>query len=316
MAKRTVIEINEDLCNGCGLCAEGCPEGALQIIDGKARLVGESLCDGLGACIGDCPQGAINKVEREAEAYSERQVIENIIPKGLNTIRAHLKHLKHHGQDTWYNEAIAILTEKGFDVHTVLSEQDTTTHAQHTAHSLHSPHEGCPGARSFSFKAQGLSSGSMQEGRHTIQGHPAASHAPQINDGQTVAQNRYGSMLEQWPIQLHLINPRAPYFKGQHILIAADCTAFAYGAFHPALLAGKKLIIACPKLDANKEIYVDKIAALIDDSEVASITVAIMEVPCCSGLVSLVKQALAKTVRKPALITVTIGINGDLIHWT
>lgn len=306
MSKRTVIEIDEVLCNGCGLCAQGCPEGALQIIDGKARLVGESLCDGLGACIGDCPQGAIKKVEREAESYNERHVIENILPKGLNTVRAHLNHLKRHVQDTWYNEAVAILSEKGFDSNTVCSEQSQNHHPQFDVHSQHSSNEGCPGSRTFSFKAQAASSPSTQADCYN--------NFHQSSAADTVLDNRYSSMLEQWPIQLQLINPRAPYFKNQHLLIAADCTAFACGAFHPALLAGKKLIIACPKLDANKEIYVDKIAALIDDSEIASITVAVMEVPCCSGLISLVKQTLTQTMRKPPVITVTVGITGGFLN--
>jgi hypothetical protein len=123
------------------------------------------------------------------------------------------------------------------------------------------------------------------------------------------------SRLEQWPIQLHLVNPRAPYFKGEHLLIAADCTAFACGAFHPALLDGKKLVIACPKLDSNKEVYVDKIKALIDDSEISEITLAIMEVPCCGGLSALVGQALRETRRKVPVSTVVVGIEGGNLIW-
>ena len=308
MSMRTVVEIDENLCNGCGLCAQGCPEGALQIIDGKARLVGESLCDGLGACIGDCPQGAIKKVEREAKAYDESQVIENILPKGLNTIRAHLKHLKSHGQETWYNEAVNILTKKGFDLTTLLPENPTGHTTSAGTSGLAESHAGCPGSKSFSFSNRGTRNVSTSGNINATTRHSVHAMSNQSD-------NRYASMLEQWPIQLHLINPHAPYFKDQHVLIAADCTAFACGAFHPALLAGKKLIIACPKLDSNKEIYIDKIATLIDDAEVASITIAIMEVPCCSGLVMLVNQALQKTKRKPPVTTVTIGIQGDILGW-
>ncbi|HRZ88032.1 MAG TPA: 4Fe-4S binding protein, partial [Spirochaetia bacterium] len=116
MAKRAVIEIDEEKCDGCGLCAGGCHEGALRIIDGKARLVGESLCDGLGACVGECPRGALRTVEREVEDYDERRVIENILPKGMNTVAAHLDHLRVHGQDTWLAQARAVLAEKGLAV--------------------------------------------------------------------------------------------------------------------------------------------------------------------------------------------------------
>ena len=113
MGRRTVIEIDENLCDGCGLCATGCHEGALQIIDGKARMIGESLCDGLGACIGECPKGAIAVIEREAEEYDERRVIDHILPNGTATVAAHLKHLQDHGQDTWLAQGIAVLKEKG-----------------------------------------------------------------------------------------------------------------------------------------------------------------------------------------------------------
>jgi hypothetical protein len=123
------------------------------------------------------------------------------------------------------------------------------------------------------------------------------------------------SRLEQWPVQLHLVNPRAPYFNGADLLIAADCTAFACGAFHQTLLAGKKLVIACPKLDSGKEIYMDKIRALVDEAGVASITLAIMEVPCCGGLKRILDEALATTTRPVPVSTVVVGIEGGSLTW-
>jgi hypothetical protein len=124
-----------------------------------------------------------------------------------------------------------------------------------------------------------------------------------------------GSRLEQWPVQLHLINPRAPYFRGADILVAADCTAFACGAFHQALLAGRRLVIACPKLDSDKEIYEDKIRALVEDSGAASITVAIMDVPCCGGLKHLVDRALAGASVAVPVNTVVVSSQGGSLTW-
>lgn len=309
---RTLIEINEDLCDGCGLCANGCHEGALRIIDGKARLVGESLCDGLGACIGDCPRGALKTVQREAEEYSERRVIENILPKGMNTVMAHLDHLKAHGQDSWYNQALAILKEKGIALAASGESSASATagcgcgggaQEQPAFSSVRMVNNGmsggCPGSAARSFSPAGSA-------QHTAssQGRPAPASGGAM-----------GSRLEQWPVQLHLINPRAPYFQGADILIAADCTAFACGAFHQALLAGRRLVIACPKLDTGKEIYVDKIRALVEESGASSITLAIMEVPCCSGLKRLLDEALAGATRTVPVSTVVVGIEGGSLTW-
>jgi len=317
MATRTVIEIDEDNCDGCGQCATGCHEGALRIIDGKARLVGESLCDGLGACIGECPRGALRTVQRDVEEYDERRVIENILPKGMATVAAHLEHLRNHGQDGWHAQALSILAEKGLEAPKPAVEACGCGPAARPAAGSrfgalgpgpvarpavrmvdNGMTGGCPGSAARAFGSAASAAPST----------PSAASAP-------AAGGAMASRLEQWPVQLHLVNPRAPYFKGADVLIAADCTAFACGAFHQALLAGRRLVIACPKLDTGKEIYVDKIRALIDESGAASITVAIMEVPCCGGLKRLVEEAASSASRTVPISTVVVGVEGGSLTW-
>ncbi len=298
--KRTVIEIDEELCDGCGLCAGGCHESAIQIIDGKARLVGDSLCDGLGACVGECPRGAINVIEREAEAYDEREVIDRIAPKGQATLAAHLKHLRDHGQDTWLAQGIAALKEKGIVIPGFESARPAAA-----AHDGGHAFGACPGSMARSFPA----GASAQPGGAQA---PARAAAPA---GSPAHAGGLASRLEQWPVQLHLINPRAPYFRGADILVAADCTAFACGAFHQALLAGRRLVIACPKLDSGKEIYVDKIRALAEESGAASITVAIMDVPCCGGLKRIVDEAMAASSVATPVHTVVVSSQGGALTW-
>jgi NAD-dependent dihydropyrimidine dehydrogenase PreA subunit len=308
--KRTVIEIDEELCDGCGNCAVGCHEGALQIIDGKARLIGESLCDGLGACIGECPRGAITVTEKDAEEYDERRVIEHILPKGAATLSAHLKHLRDHGQDSWLSQGIAALKEKGI----VLPGFESATDAAKPAAARTALFSAAPaGAPQASRTAQAFSGCPGSLARSFSSG-AAAAPAPALKAGGP-AGGGMASRLEQWPVQLHLINPRAPYFQGADILIAADCTAFACGAFHQALLAGRRLVIACPKLDSGKEIYVDKIRALVNESGAASLTVAIMDVPCCGGLKRLVDEALIGASRDLPVNTVVVSSQGGSLTW-
>lgn len=289
MATRTVIRIDEEKCDGCGLCATGCHEGALQIIDGKARLVGESLCDGLGACIGECPLGALTTVEREVEAYDERRVIEHILPKGMATIAAHLEHLSSHGQDTWHAQAIEVLKERDIALPVSAAKSLGTLRAIPNGMS-----GGCMASAAMAF-------GPSQ---------PAVTTMPGAASTSSMA-----TRLEQWPVQLHLINPRAPYFQGADLLIAADCTAYACGAFHEVLLTGRRLVIACPKLDTGKEVYIDKIRALVRDSGVSSITIAIMDVPCCGGLKRLVNEALAGIEHSVPIATVVVSARGGALTW-
>jgi ferredoxin len=268
--QRQIIRIDENKCDGCGLCCEGCPEGALQMIDGKARLVSEITCDGLGACVGECPQGAIAVETREAAPYDERATLLTIIPKGMNTLKAHLRHLHEHGQTTYLQQAIDYL---GQHHHPVPDYRERLAHA------------GCPGSapRSFVRTAGG-------------------------------AEARPGlvSRLSQWPVQLHLISPMNPDFRGADLILAADCVAFAMADFNQRYLPGKKLAIACPKLDQGMDIYRDKLTALVEEAQVRSISVMIMEVPCCGGLARVAREAVARASRKVPITVTVVGLDGEI----
>lgn len=206
MAKRKIIKIDEEKCNGCGLCIPNCHEGALQIIDGKARLVSDLFCDGLGACIGHCPQGAITIEEREAEPYEEKKVVKRVVSD-----------------------------------------------------------PGCP-----------------------------------------------GSKLKTWPVQLKLVPAFALFLNDADILIAADCVPFAYVDFHEDLLKGKVLLVGCPKLD-DLQYYKEKILQIVKNNDIKSITYAHMEVPCCFGLLPIIKEAIASSGKEIPFNDVTISIKGEKI---
>ena len=274
--KRQIIKIDEEKCTGCGDCIINCPEGALQMIDGKARLVSEVACDGLGACIGHCPFDAITVEEREAPPYDERLVVAEIAAKGPNVLKAHLLHLKEHGQSQYLGEALTWLRENGISIPD-LGKTDAG----------HGTSCGCPGAAPRDLSRE----------------------APK-----TAPMGDIPSALSHWPIQLHLISPAAAYFRKADLLVAADCTAFTVGNFHGNWLAGKKLVIACPKLDDGTDVYLEKLVALIDQAEVNTITVMIMEVPCCGGLSQLVQKAAAQAGRKVPIKEVVVGIGGDILR--
>ena len=238
MALRNIIRIDEELCDGCGECVPSCAEGALQVIDGKARLVSDVLCDGLGACLGECPTGALTVIQRDAGEFDEAAVVSR--------------------------------------------QRAAPTHES----------SGCPSS--------------------------SARVIPLVETGRglaVVAAPESGSRpgLRQWPVQLHLVPPSAPFFRGQHVLLAADCVPVAVTDFHAAFLDGRGLAIACPKLDQHLELYVQKLAAMIDNAGILSLTVAIMEVPCCGGLVRLAEQALAAASRRVPLRLVKVGIRGDVL---
>ena len=276
MAKRKIIKIDEDKCTGCSLCIPNCPEGAIQIIDDKARLISDLFCDGLGACIGECPEGAISIEEREAEAYSESKVMENIVKQGKNVIKAHLVHLKEHGETKLLDEAMGFLKEKKIEV------PDFEKKAGQGAHG-----HACPGSKMMELTKR------------------TKSASKSASSGETVP-----SELGNWPIQINLVPPFAPYLDGADILIAADCVPFAYPDFHKDLLAGKVLLVGCPKLD-DTAFYKEKFNQILKQNAVKSITYAHMEVPCCFGLIGVLKDAISGSGKNIPFEEVTISVKGE-----
>ncbi len=301
--KREIIKIDEDKCNGCGACIPNCHEGALQIIDGKAVLISDLMCDGLGACIGHCPEGALEIIEREAEAYDEAKVMEEMISKGKNVVVAHLKHLKEHGEFVFLKEGVMFLSKHkekaSFDVTAVIDE------VHH--HVAVAPKK----AETKPQQPQGIPVSQHHAGGGGCPSSQTRSFAPVAMQNLSVSETH--SALTQWPVQMHLINPMAAHFQAADLLIAADCVAFSLGNFHSKFLQGRKLAIACPKLDSNKDIYLDKIIRLVDEAKVNTITVMIMEVPCCGGLLQLVQNATKSSSRKVPVKAITVGIQGEIL---
>lgn len=285
---REIVKIDEELCNGCGDCVPNCHEGALQIIEGKARLISELMCDGLGACLGHCPQGAITIEKREAEDYDEEVVISQMIKSGKATVFAHLKHLQEHGETGFLNQALNYIKAHRDEMPFRISEVHDLLHAE--KQSVNQPAGagcGCAGSAPQSFDVAGIK--------------------------MAAPLGKVQSELTQWPVQMHLINPAASYFNGADLLVAADCAAFSYGNFHNDFIKGRKMVIACPKLDQGKDIYVQKLTRLIDDARVNTITTVIMEVPCCGGLGQMVQMAAQLATRKVPVKEVVISIRGEVL---
>ena len=272
---RTIITIDKKKCNGCGDCVTGCHEGALQIIDGKARLVSELFCDGLGACIGTCPEGAITLEEREAQPYVEIAVMERIVREGDKVVIAHLRHLFEHNEKEYLKQGIEYLNKNNIkiDISSVFEQKPANTVPA-----------GCPGTLERVYN---------------------------IDVNKSEFDSDVQSQLTNWPVQLHLVNPVSQSYRSADLLLAADCTAFSMGNFHK-LIKGKTLVIACPKLDSNKEVYMEKLIMMINEAKIKSITIAVMEVPCCSGLVRLVEMAVQNSNREIPVEVIVIGIEGNI----
>lgn len=239
--KRKIIEIDQDLCDGCGNCIISCAEGALEIVDGKARLVAEKYCDGLGACLGECPTGALKIIERDADDFDEAAVEERL--ESLNV------------------------------------EEKQAEPVRFT----------CPSAKIQSFGGE-----SRQ---------PAAERQPAQSGP---------SELRHWPVQINLVPPNAPFLKGADLLVAADCVPVSYAGFHSEFLKDKAVMIGCPKFD-DTESYLEKFTEIFRSAGVRSVTVLIMEVPCCRGLEMIIKRAMELSGKQIPVEQVTIGIRGDIL---
>lgn len=285
---REVVKIDEALCDGCGLCIPNCHEGALQMIDGKARLISDLLCDGLGACLGHCPQGAITIEKREAEPYDEVKVIQLIIPQGKNTVIAHLKHLRDHNETAFMQQAMKYMKSVRETLPFNLDEIIHEMHKPEVSMMNHAHGGGCPGSAERSIKK------------------PVAPVFVPVQNSNT-------SELQQWPVQLHLINPASSLFHKTDMVLAADCAAFAMGDFHQRVLKGKTLAIACPKLDQGQEIYLGKLIRLIEEARINTLTVVIMEVPCCGGLLQMAKTAVNQSNRKIPVKLMVVSTDGGVL---
>ena len=235
---RKIIQIDEEKCNGCGACAEACHEGAIGMVNGKAKLLRDDYCDGLGDCLPTCPTGAISFVEREAAAYDEKAVQENIRKK------------------------------------------------QEQSHTSAAPHGGCPGSQMQR----------IQRSQESARSNPVSAE----------------SQLGQWPCQIKLVPVNAPYFDGAKLLIAADCSAYAYARMHDEFMRGKITIIGCPKLDSVD--YSEKLTQIIQSNNIQSVTIVRMEVPCCGGLEMAAKKALQSSGKFIPWQVVTISIDGKILE--
>ncbi len=287
---RDMIKIDEDKCNGCGVCVPSCHEGALQIIDGKARLISDLMCDGLGACLNHCPQDAMTIEKREAEPYDEIKVMEIMVDKGINTVVAHLKHLKEHNETAFLKQAVTWLKE---------NENQLTFKVDDVIRQVHKP--------KISVMQQGHAGGGCPGSAARSIERPDVVPTASTNNGDAPSE------LRQWPVQMHLVNPMAPYFRESDMLLAADCVAFAMGNFHSKYLNGRSLGIACPKLDSNQETYVQKLVQMIDQAKINTLTVAIMQVPCCGGLLQQAKMAVEQASRKIPLKLAVVSIEGEIL---
>lgn len=269
--KRTIIEINEDKCVGCGLCASACEQGAIQMVNGKAKLMSDSYCDGLGMCLPACPVDAIKLTEKEAEEFDKDR-------KGF--------------------------AKKGY--------QNTT---------------GCSGSKEMTFEVNEPKAEPLKAVKsnpfNTVKNNPFETpEAPACGCGSAHEQKFEAkteevvgiapSQLKQWPVQITLANPHASFFEDSNLLIAADCVAYAYGNFHAEFIKGKVTLIGCPKLD-DLDSYIEKLAVIIRDNNINSITVVRMSVPCCGGITVGVKKALELSGKQVPYLERTVTPDGKLL---
>lgn len=266
--KRKIIEIDEAKCNGCGNCVTGCAEGALKIVNGKAKLVKEQFCDGFGDCIKECPTGALKIVERESQDYNPVATQQHVMQtRGVEGVQKFKQAAQAH--------------DKGHHGHGA---------AEHAA--LHAM-GGCPGSRM----------------RFT----PGAGAKPAATTGAAPASQAIRSELEQWPVQIHLVQPDAPFFKNRELVVLSTCSPVASADVHWRFIRGRAVAVGCPKLD-DTEPYADKLGAILAEPSIPKVIVVRMEVPCCGGLSMIVREAVEKSGRSDLQAEeVTVGLNGDIV---
>ena len=251
---RKIIHIDEEKCNGCGLCVPSCAEGAIQIVDGKAKLVSDRYCDGLGACLGECPQNALKIIDAEAEAFDEKAAHEYLAAQRHQAAQA----------------------KPGFTL-----KPDANHKSELPC--------GCPSTMIRSFPAN-------------------ADRVPRPDSEQAPV----ASELRHWPVQISLVPPTAPFLKGADLLVASDCTAFAYPAFHRDFLKGKVVLVGCPKLD-DIMAYLQKFTEIFQKADIKRITAVVMEVPCCRGLPAMLQRAMAQAGKQIPMETVVISTDGRIL---
>jgi Fe-S-cluster-containing hydrogenase component 2 len=266
MATRKIIEINEDLCNGCGNCITGCAEGALQLVNGKAKLVKEQFCDGFGDCIGTCPTGALQIIEREADEYDEQATRQNLLEtQGAEAVKK-------------MDEANAVHNQKEAQANQAAPKAG-----------------GCPGMRV----------------RTATPSEPKPATPTTATDG--IPPKMMPSGLGQWPVQLHLVQPGAPFFQNKEMAILSTCSPIASADMHWRFIQGRSIVVACPKLDRT-EPYVEKLAAIFQDTTIPKAIVVRMEVPCCGGLSRIVQEARNRSGRTDLVVEeVTISLDGEVM---
>jgi ferredoxin len=269
---RNIIGIDEEKCNGCGQCATACAEGAIAMVEGKAKLVSEVYCDGLGACIGECPTGALTIEQRQAQEFDPAATEQHLARRFGKLSVAPPGHTR-----------------------AAPSEVEGRQGRAPVAAGMPLPQ----GGRAGGLVCPGSAPRSLRETARGV-------HEPRAQDA-TETPSRLGN----WPVQIMLVPPAAPYLKAARLVIAADCTAFAYADFHRRFLGSNVLLVGCPKLD-DAAFYRDKLAQLIAANDIQHIEVVYMEVPCCSGLVRVVREAIAQTGRETPLTLTKIGIRGEV----
>lgn len=260
--KRQIIKIDDDKCNGCGLCITNCDEQAIEIFEGKARLINETMCDGLGICTDSCPEKALLLEEREAEPFDERKSLEKLVQKESLFMEDYLSKLSASGDSEIHKEYGNLLNQ--------LKEEPIWQAPNGWENKI-----------------------------------------PSMGNASAITKQKSG--LPNWPVQLHLINPAEALLKGQDVILSGNCVAYALADFHDRFLKGKKIAIACARLDRDSELYAEELRLMADEAKINTLTAVMMEVPCCRGLLRIAEEALQKAHRKVPLKAIIINTSGDVL---